>query len=237
MELFYSPEISESNNFLTEEESMHCIKVLRKTNGDEIHVTDGKGNLCSAVITSADRHQCGYEVTKVQKEYGHKSWQLHLGICPTKSFKRFEWFIEKAIEVGVDVITPIICKNSERRELKSERLQKVAIGAMKQSLKAYLPVIQPVAEFNDLVTNKPSSDNAQLFIANYKTSNQFLLDQYQHGSNALVLIGPEGDFDQEELDLATAQGFEMVNLSKSRLRTETAGLVACTSIGMVNDAG
>jgi len=236
MVLFYSPEISNADNFLSEEESFHCIKVLRKSIGDTIHVTDGKGRLLTAIISKVDKQKCKYEINNVVEEYGIKPYQLHIGICPTKNNKRFEWFLEKATEIGVDVITPIICNNSERREVKPDRLKKVAVVAMKQSLKAYLPVIEPSIGFKEFITRTPISANEQRFIANHDPSHSFLFGKCQPGCNTTVLIGPEGDFDQDELVLAKTNGFEMVNLSHSRLRTETAGLVACTTIGLVNDA-
>ena len=236
MVLFYSPEISNADNFLSEEESFHCIKVLRKSIGDTIHVTDGKGSLFTATITQANIQQCEYKINNVEEEYGIKPYQLQIGICPTKNNKRFEWFLEKATEVGVDVITPIICNNSERREVKPDRLKKVAVVAMKQSLKTYLPLIEPAINFKDFLTKTPISANEQRFIANQDPSHSFLIGKYEPGCNATVLIGPEGDFDQDELALAKTSGFDMVNLGHSRLRTETAGLVACTTIGLVNDA-
>ena len=237
MELFYDPEIDIGNGVLPEEESRHCIKVLRKRKGDIIHITNGKGSLYTAIIIQPDKKKCGIEVTKVVKEYGKMPYHTHIAICPTKSTKRFEWFLEKATEVGVDVITPVICNNSERRSLNLERSHKVLSVAMKQSLKAYLPVINQVVGFKDFIAEVSTGPNDQRFIAKYHPSQNYLSEKYKKGGNTMVLIGPEGDFDEHEVAAAKEAGFEMVNLSTSRLRTETAGLVACAIIGLANEAG
>ena len=239
MLLFYCPQISNDNNILPKAESAHCIRVLRKCKGDTINITDGFGNLYTAVITDPSQTECEFRVTKVIAGYGKRSFRVHIAISPTKNTRRFEWFLEKATEIGVDEITPIISHNSERRTLNPDRLKKVLAVAMKQSLKTNMPLLHPLVDLNEFFDNinkGSSGGNENLFIAKYDPLHPSLSNKVIMGQNAVVLIGPEGDFDEQEVETAKEAGFEMVNLSNSRLRTETAGLVACTTIGMANEA-
>ena len=231
MILFYQPAISEGVLHLDEEESRHCVKVLRKSNGDLIRITDGLGYFYDALITKADPKQCGFSI-QARHRQPTKSHYIHIAISPTKNADRIEWFVEKTVEIGVDEITLMECDNTERSHIKSSRLKKVAVSAMKQSLKADLPIINDVKPFTDVLKMK----NGSGFIAYVDASNPLHLQQAAKGfKNAIVLIGPEGDFSQQELSLSLNAGFQKVNLGKSRLRTETAGMAACHILNLVHE--
>jgi len=232
MYLFYSPLINQGQNILGEQESWHCTRVLRLAEGGIIHLTDGRGNLYKCVIRYSDPKQCIVNVVSVQKEYLKRKNYLHIGIAPTKSMDRFEWFLEKATEIGIDEITPVFCAHSERIRIKTERLQKILVAAMKQSLKAYLPKLNEPSNLKNLVD---LDFTGQRFIAFCESGEEDELQKvYQKGANALILIGPEGDFSPDEIALAKKQGFIPISLGKSRLRTETAGIVACHTITLLN---
>lgn len=223
MQLFYQPDLSESHCWLTEDESRHCIKVLRKREGEVIAVTDGNGFFYDCMITKANALKCELEIQAKRAE-PKKSFRIHLAIAPTKNPDRLEWLIEKVTELGVDEITLIDCDHSERSFLKTERLLKVAISAMKQSQKATLPVINGLSNFSSILDNTAD----QKFIAYVDHSNpQHLLHEVIKEKSYLICIGPEGDFSKEELESAMNKGFVKVSLGDSRLRTETAGMAAC----------
>jgi 16S rRNA (uracil1498-N3)-methyltransferase len=229
--LFYQPLIPEGIHHLDEDESRHCVKVLRKNNGDLIHLTDGKGFFYDATITRADQRQCDFTIQKkIHQEPG--SYQIHIGISPTKNADRIEWFVEKAVELGVDEITLMDCEHTERSYFKPDRIKRVAISAMKQSLKAYLPIIHDLTPFQDVVKSNIESK----FIAFVDETNRLHLKDAASGfNNALVLIGPEGDFSIDELEAALSNGFKKVSLGKSRLRTETAGVAACHILNLLHE--
>ncbi len=232
MHLFYIPEATEGFTLLGKEESWHCTRVLRLEQGDAICLTDGKGNLFDCTIQVPDPKKCIVKVTGTRREYEKRSNFLHIAIAPTKSADRFEWFLEKATEIGIDEITPLLTAHSERKSAKTERLQKVMIAAMKQSLKAYLPEIHEVVPIKKFVE---TPFEGQKFIAWCdKEKTVELKEAYKPGNRALVLIGPEGDFSPEEVEMAKKNGFIPVGLGTSRLRTETAGIVACHSINFLN---
>jgi len=232
MNLFYSPVVSLGGTFLGEEESRHCTRVLRLGVGDTIHLADGTGNLFECVIRDANPKKCLVEVVSVKKEYKKRPFRLHIGIAPTKNNDRFEWFLEKATEIGIDEITPVLCTHSERNRIKNERMNKVLVAAMKQSLKAYLPVIHEAEEFARFIDREISG---QKFIAYCETEQEADLPKYyRKGETATVLIGPEGDFSPEEILLAKIHDFIPISLGESRLRTETAGIVACHTINLLN---
>ncbi len=232
MALFYAPDIAILPE-LPEVESQHCVKVLRMSEGNEIGIIDGRGNRYRAEITLAHPKHCGVRI--VEQETQPKGWsaQVHIAIAPTKNLDRMEWFAEKVTEIGVDSITPLLCRFSERKELKTERLRKILVSAMKQSLKAVLPDLSEMTPFTEFVA-RPFE--GQKFIAHcYKDGERSELTKLYHPSeNALVLIGPEGDFSPEEVEQAIACGFQPVMLGSSRLRTETAGVVACHTIHVLN---
>jgi 16S rRNA (uracil1498-N3)-methyltransferase len=229
--IFYQPHIPEGVNALDTEESRHCIRVLRKKSGDVIHLTDGKGFFYEALITNPDPAMCSFAIQTRTPE-PRRDFSVHIAIAPTKNIDRIEWFVEKSVEIGVDKITLVECRNSERASVKLERLQKISVMAMKQSLKASLPTIKGVVSFADFVK---SSSADQKFIAYVDPANPvYLKDASSRGSNCIVLIGPEGDFSNDELAAAIANGFVKVSLGRNRLRTETAGLAACHTLNLIN---
>lgn len=231
MNLFYQPLLPEGIYYLDAFESKHCTKVLRKKNGDAIHITDGKGFLYHAIITKPDSFQCTF---KIQEKIAEpvRGFRIHIAISPIKNPDRLEWFVEKVVELGVDEITLIECDHTERNHVKPERLEKLAISAMKQSLKWTLPKISGPIKLSELIK---SSTDASKFIAHVNPENsKHLLHVASPDSNYLVLIGPEGDFSKDELLLAMGNNFKAVSLGTSRLRTETAGLAACHILNLVN---
>ena len=231
--LFFAENILETL-FLPSDESFHCVKVLRMKENDEVQIIDGKGNFYEAKIVLPDAKNTRIEILSVQKEFEKRNYFLHLAIAPTKNIERLEWCVEKAVEIGVDVITPLVCRFSERKIVKPERLQKIIISAAKQSLKAYIPKLNPIKNFDDFVLQ--STEN-QRFIAHcYKTEKQQFFNVCKKNLSTLVMIGPEGDFSLEEVQFAENQGFTPVSLGQSRLRTETAGIVAVHTVAVVNAA-
>lgn len=233
MNLFYSPNITGTTHNLNEEESKHISRVLRLKKEDTIFLTDGKGNLHDCVIESTDQKSCTVRIINTLKEYKKRSCHLHIAIAPTKNTDRFEWFLEKSTEIGIDEITPLICEHSERKTVKTDRLNKVIISAMKQSLKAYLPTLNESVKFRELVDQ---SFAGQKFIAWLgDDSVKALREVYKKATPALILIGPEGDFSPEEVKSAINNKFIPVSLGRSRLRTETAGIVACHTVNLIDD--
>jgi 16S rRNA (uracil1498-N3)-methyltransferase len=233
LHLFYTSDITVPDYVLNREESRHAVKVLRLIAGEFIYLVDGKGGFYKAEIRQSDDEHCRVRIIETQQEYKKQFFHLHIAIAPTKSTDRIEWFLEKATEIGIHEITLLECFRSERRAVKPERLNKVLISAMKQSLKAYLPLLNEKTDFKTLLQNKYHGEK---FIAhcNPSDSKLHLKNCYTSGKNAFLLIGPEGDFSPEEVELAIQNGFREISLGNSRLRTETAGLVACSIINMLN---
>jgi 16S rRNA (uracil1498-N3)-methyltransferase len=232
MHLFYSPVVTQGLNLLGEQESWHCTRVLRLPEGGTIYLADGRGNLYECMIQLADPKKCVVNVVGVQPEYMKRKIYLHIGIAPTKNMDRFEWFLEKSTEIGIDEITPVFCAHSERIRMKIDRLHKILVAAMKQSLKAYLPKLNEPTDLKKLIYEDFAG---QKFIAYCESGKEDELQKvYRKGDNALILIGPEGDFSQEEISFAKKQEFIPISLGKSRLRTETAGVVACHTINLLN---
>lgn len=230
MNLFYQPEIPNGLFTLSQDESKHAIRVLRLTSGDNIDITDGKGVFYEARITNPDLSKCGFEI-RTSKVVAPKTFRIHIAIAPTKNTDRIEWFVEKAVELGVDQISFILCANSERKSMKTDRLEKLAISAMKQSRQAWLPQLIPLLPFKEVL----NSSSKQKFIAFVDSQNpQHLKSAAKPGGEVLVLIGPEGDFSKEELQSAQDHGFQKVSLGSNRLRTETAGLAACHILNLIN---
>lgn len=235
MQLFYTPDINltASTFILDEAESKHAVKVLRLATGDKISLVDGKGIFFEAEITQAHAKKCELRILSSTKEANSKS-TIHIAIAPTKNNDRLEWFVEKATEIGITEITPLICQRSERKMLKTDRLEKTAIAAMKQSIKATLPKINEPVTFKDFIKITPKQPN--LFIAHCLDNQEKHLSQLCiKNKPSIVLIGPEGDFTKEEIDLAIKNQFKPISLGKSRLRTETAGIVACHTINLLNE--
>lgn len=225
MQLFYCPEILEDSHYLNSEESKHCIKVLRKSEGDIITLIDGSGGFYEVKITIASQKKVLFEVLKEWKE-DSRAYNLHIAIAPTKNNDRLEWFLEKATEIGIDEITPIICHHSERKLIKEDRLKRIILSATKQSLKSKVPVLNTAISLKEFLKTKYT---ASCFIAHCEEQNKTSL-QSVVAQNSLVLIGPEGDFSPTEIGLAIQNDFTPISLGNSRLRTETAGLVACHTI-------
>ena len=218
---------------LGSEESFHCIKVLRMRTGETLHLTDGIGNLYEGQILAQDIKSCPVMLTSVTPDYGKRPFRLHLAVAPTKNIARFEWFLEKATEIGIDEITPLICEHSERVQIRIDRLQKIIMSAAKQSLKTYLPVLHEPMKFNDFIR---LNHTASRFVAYVEEKQPLHLKfAYQHG-DCTVLIGPEGDFSKKEMESALQQGFKPISLGPSRLRTETAAIVACHIINIANES-
>lgn len=232
MHLFYSEVVTGNLHTLPLEESKHCIRVLRLINGDHIHLTDGKGNLYETRIVNDNDKHCVLEIINVKSEFEKRNFTLHMAVAPTKNISRYEWFLEKAAEIGINSIIPLICENSERRNVNYERLNKVLISAMKQSLKAYLPVLHKPVDFKQLILNESKADKYIAYCStNYRNE---LKDIGNRGRETLILIGPEGDFSQEEIKFAISNGVKPISLGPSRLRTETAAIVACVTINLLN---
>lgn len=234
MQLFYTPDINPENShyYLSEEESKHSIKVLRMTVGDKVQLIDGKGGLYEAEITDAHPKRTILKINSVITGYGKRNHYLHIAIAPTKNMERLEWFLEKATEIGIDEISLIICQRSERKEAKVERLDKIITSAIKQSLKAYHPVLNEAVSFNEFI-GKPF--NGQQFIAHCIPGNKAnLKDVIEPQGRYLILIGPEGDFSPAEVETTKQKGYKAITLGESRLRTETAALEACFEANFLN---
>ncbi len=232
MHLFYTPDIKGEEYTLNEEESKHCLRVLRLEVGDTIYLVDGRGGFYTAQIARATAKLCTVKVVVQQQNYGKRNYRLHIAMAPTKSIDRYEWFLEKATEMGIDEITPLECEHSERRTVKQDRQEKVVESAMKQSLKAYHPIVNELQPFNRFVQTVQAGKK---FIAHCNEGSKPILKSLiQAGDDVLVLIGPEGDFFPQEVGLAKQHGFVEVSLGESRLRTETAGLVACCTVWLAN---
>ena len=235
MNLFYVENIENGMAILPDDEARHCVQSLRKKAGDTIHFVDGKGGFYTGEIVEANRKRCTVRITQQQQNYEPSQVHLHIGIAPTKNINRLEWFLEKATEIGISEITPILCQRSERKTVRTDRLQKIMLTAMKQSLKAYLPKLNELTNFKDFIRTQ-NSVKSRTFIAHCSEGEKpHLKDIYKAKQNTLILIGPEGDFSPEEVALALQHQYEAISLGKSRLRTETAGLAACHIINLVND--
>lgn len=231
MHIFYTPHISTLSE-LPPEEAQHCIRVLRLEMGDEVMLTDGKGFFYKALITAASGKRCLVEVT--EQIYQEPLWpcHIHIAMAPTKNMDRNEWFAEKATEIGFDELTFLNCRFSERKVIKTDRIEKILASAMKQSLKARLPRLNDMTAFEAFIRR---DFTGQKFIAHcYEGDKPLLKEVVRWGEDALIMIGPEGDFSEEEVQKAVACGFQPVSLGNSRLRTETAALVACCTISLTN---
>lgn len=233
MQLFYCPDINPNQIYtLDKEESQHCVKVLRLKENDTLFLTDGHGNLYKAEIVEAMPRSCSVRIIETQVEYGKRDYYLHVAIAPTKNIARIEWFLEKATEMGIDEITPIICEHSERDIIKNERLEKIIVSAMKQSLKAYLPKLNEAIPIKQLIQN--SKEEKKLICYCQDDDRKKIQDIYKTKESVLIIIGPEGDFSEKEVQEALNNNFQKITLGKERLRTETAGLYAVQSIHFLN---
>ena len=234
MYLFYTPDI-ETSCFLSEEESAHCVRVLRYDRGDEILLTDGRGTTYHARITNPHPRHCEFEILSQEKQEKTHNIYLHVAIAPTKNIERLEWMVEKCTEIGVDEITPLLCRFSERKNLRNDRLEKIILSAAKQSLTPYLPKLNELTDFGTLIQEYGGNEDIDKYIAHcYKDEKRELKDALRKGRDVLILIGPEGDFSEEEITFALNNGFKAISLGKERLRTETAALIATVITSTIN---
>ena len=234
MKLFYDPDISGDFHVLNEEESKHCSKVLRLKKNDEVFITDGKGNLYKTILEEIHQKKTILKIVETFSEFEKRTYNLHIAIAPTKNTDRIEWFVEKATEIGIDEITPIICKNSERKSIKTDRLNRIAEAAMKQSIKAYHPKINEADDFKSFIEKCNSYDHRFIAFCDEENDKQYLGKAILPKTSSVILIGPEGDFNAQEILLAKTAGFVPISLGDSRLRTETAGVVACSFVSVIN---
>lgn len=234
MQLFYNPDIAPDTNQFSfpKDESRHIVKVLRKKTGDLLNITNGKGYLFEAELTIADQKNCVVNILNTTHQ-APKNYQLHLAVAPTKMNDRYEWFLEKATEIGVTSITPIICDHSERKVVKIERFDKIIQSAMKQSLSCYYPILNAPITFKDYINQNFDGDT---YIAHCEETDKISLkSQVLPNKKITILIGPEGDFSVKEIKMAIQNKFIPVTLGETRLRTETAAIVACHSIAFINE--
>jgi 16S rRNA (uracil1498-N3)-methyltransferase len=236
MHRFYDPDIA-TTLALPEEESKHCVRVLRLVEGDEIEVIDGRGTCYTCRITLAHPKKCGVEIVSQVNTEPHWGHKIVIGVSPTKNLDRMEWMTEKVTEMGVDRIIPLLCRYSERKVLKTERLGKIIVSAMKQSLKSTLPQLDEMTPLDDVI-NMPFGGNRFIAYCDASVPRRLFAREYKPREDTMVIIGPEGDFSREEIDKALAAGFIPVSLGESRLRTETAATFACAmchTIDMMNE--
>lgn len=232
MSLFYVPDIADSWE-LSQEEAAHAIRVLRLQSGDKLDITDGAGSLYPTSVASIQGKHCYVEPVEAVRVPKNWNGMLHIAIAPTKNMDRIEWFAEKATEIGLDALTFLNCRFSERKVVKPERVERIVVSAMKQSLKYSKPVVEDMVDFKKFIA---AERNGAKYIAHCYDSERVLLKEILvPGEDATVLIGPEGDFSPEEVELAIKAGYRPVSLGSSRLRTETAALVACHTYILKNE--
>ncbi|MGN7987763.1 16S rRNA (uracil(1498)-N(3))-methyltransferase [Pedobacter sp. 22226] len=233
MHIFYTPDITQNTYTLNEEESKHCVRVLRLGIGSIINLVDGKGGFYTAEITSDNPKKVALKILQVEKEFHKRNHYLHIAVAPTKNIDRIEWFLEKATELGIDEITPIITDRSERRVVKEDRLNKVITSAVKQSIKAYHPKLNDAISF-DAFLKEPFEGEQLIAHCIDNGEKQYISKLVAPHQKYLILIGPEGDFTPEEVNLALNKGFKALTLGDNRLRTETAALAVCFEINYLN---
>ncbi|MCB4808196.1 16S rRNA (uracil(1498)-N(3))-methyltransferase [Tamlana sp. 62-3] len=234
MQLFYNPDITDSTAEFTfnKDESRHIVKVLRKNIGDSLHITNGNGWLFTAEIFVSNINKCVAKIISKTFQKKH-NYNLHLAVAPTKMNDRYEWFLEKATEIGIDSITPIICDHSERKVVKIDRFERILQSAVKQSLQYYMPKLNQAITFSEFLKQ---NFNGDLFIAHCEETNKKSLKSLlKPSTNITILIGPEGDFSIKEIEAAIKNKFIPVTLGETRLRTETAAIVACHSVAFINE--
>ncbi|MEM9820755.1 MAG: 16S rRNA (uracil(1498)-N(3))-methyltransferase [Bacteroidota bacterium] len=236
MQLFYCHHIEGNFAYFSEEEARHCVQVLRKKEGDQLSFVDGKGTWYEGQIVETGKKTCVLSILKKTFPYKPLPAKVHLAVAPTKNITRFEWLLEKATEIGISEISPLYCQRSERKKIRLDRLEKIVVAAMKQSLSAWLPKVNALTPFDQFIQGLPElGASSQRCIAHCEIDQQIhLAEKYQAGKDVMVLIGPEGDFSEKELQLAFQHHFQGVSLGPSRLRTETAAVVACHTIQLQN---
>jgi 16S rRNA (uracil1498-N3)-methyltransferase len=233
MHVFYTPDISSDDYVLNEEESRHCIKVLRLGIGTRVSLIDGKGGLYDAEIVAETRRNVHLKIVKTTREYHQRQHNLHIAVAPTKNIDRLEWFLEKATEIGIEEITPVICDRSERKLVKEDRLNKIITAAVKQSLQAYHPVLNPQTSLEDFL--QLENDSVRMIAHCLENEpKQYISQVALPKQKYTILIGPEGDFSPREIELALRMGYQPLTLGDTRLRTETAALAACFEVNYLN---
>lgn len=232
MYLFYTADIHEDSAFLDESESRHCTRVLRMKEGELLDFIDGKGSKYKGQLMKADPKQCNIRILEKEENFEKRSYYLHMAIAPTKNNDRFEWFLEKSTEIGIDMITPLICDHSERKKIRMDRFERIILSAVKQSLKAYLPVLNPLVDFQEFISSEHPEE--EFYIAHcHEQEKKKLIKEAGGKDSYLLLIGPEGDFSETEIQLAIKNGFTPITLGTGRLRTETAGVAGAQIIADV----
>lgn len=233
MNVFYSPEAKDDSVILDENESGHAVRVLRMEPGDQAILFDGKGNIHRTVIEENHPKRCRLKITGTEF-HPARGIQLHIGIAPVKMNDRMEWFLEKATEIGVSTITPLLCSRSERKNINDERYKKVLVSAMKQSMNPWLPVLEPMTEFSEFISRYKGGYIAHCMTGIDRTG---ITGMTSDNNKILVLIGPEGDFTLQEAESAMKAGYKGLSLGESRLRTETAGMMVCAAVRLMNESG
>ncbi|MBQ0080991.1 MAG: 16S rRNA (uracil(1498)-N(3))-methyltransferase [Alistipes sp.] len=233
MQLFFSPNCTDEEFILSPEEARHALLVLRMRVGDFLYLTDGVGHLCEAVIMDASPKKCLLK-KKCVTFYKPLDYELTMCIAPTKNIDRFEWFLEKATEIGISRIIPILCEHSERRTINLERERKVILSAVKQSLKMYVPTLEDMTPFRTIVENASSKDCFIAHCENSDNQKEYFASIVKAATKTIVMIGPEGDFSHDEILFATKRGFKEISLGEQRFRTETAAIVATDIVSIVN---
>ncbi|MEM8908741.1 MAG: 16S rRNA (uracil(1498)-N(3))-methyltransferase [Bacteroidota bacterium] len=234
MQLFYTPHIEGDYAYFPEEEARHCIQVLRKKVGAELQFVDGRGGWYRGEIVEAGKKTCVLSIKSKDLTYDPNSARLSLAVAPTKNIARFEWLLEKATEIGVYEIIPLLCQRSERKRIRKDRLEKILIAAMKQSLQSQLPLLRALTPFPALLQQLATYSGQRLIAHGGENHPIPLWEKYRSGGDVMVLIGPEGDFSPQELEAAFQNQMQAVSLGPNRLRTETAGMVACHTINLQN---
>ncbi|MFB6257479.1 MAG: 16S rRNA (uracil(1498)-N(3))-methyltransferase [Flavobacteriales bacterium] len=231
--LLYVPDVSANELWLPEEEAWHALKVLRLEEGAELRIVDGQGGIYKARIITRSKNACQVRVEESSQSEGERNFRLTMAVAPTKNYQRFEWFLEKATEMGVDRIIPLITARSERSKIKPKRSERILIAAMKQSKKAFLPELQLPLPLSHLL--EEALEGQGLVAHCYKTPERSPLQKlYRKGENALVIVGPEGDLTPDEVQMTIEKGYEPVSLGDAVLRTETAAVAACHTINLLN---
>jgi len=233
MHIFFSINLKDKRFTLDENESRHLSKVLRLNSGDHVEVINGSGTFYRCMVIEANQKESVVEIIEELENYDMRNYKLHIAIAPTKNMDRFEFFVEKSVELGIDTISPIICERSERRVLKTSRSERIILSAMKQSRKAHLSIIEEAVSFNSFISRHKYK---HMYIAHCNEGGKadLLGNRYRKSEDILILIGPEGDFSPAEVSLARDTGYKELSLGNSRLRTETAGLAACSMVYMLN---
>jgi 16S rRNA (uracil1498-N3)-methyltransferase len=233
MQIFYAPDITGDSYTLDERESRHLVRVLRMKRGTQVRLIDGKGNLFEGIIAVPDPKKCTIRIDSIINNFERRDYWLHIAISPLKNPERFEWFVEKSVEIGIDEITPVLCTNTEKPGIKTERIRNLIISAMKQSLKANETKLNETMFFDEFINH---NFKGKLMIAHCHNNPERIgiAEVCRKGDNAVILIGPEGDFSPEEISKAMSKNFTQIHLGSSRLRTETAGVAACHSIYFIN---